>query len=117
MNTQTMTTAAHRTGQEERTSMSNARAFLARVQVDDALAAKLADADGDVPAILALAGSTSFACTARDLADAYEELVRAEAEQPGLAAPSDMSHPIVYMTLAAPSGCGYPIVYLPSGNA
>lgn len=118
MYAQTATTGSGRMGHETKMmTMSNARAFLARVQVDDVLAAKLADADGDMPAILALAEGASLGCSARELATAYEELLRDGSAEPGLGAPSDMSHPAVYMTLGAPSDFGYPIVYLSRSSA
>lgn len=146
MNAQTTTTGAPRMGHQAK-AMSNARAFLAKVQEDDVLAAKMADADGYMPAILALAAGASLPCTARDLLNAYEDLQRAEAAGPGPGAPADISHPMVYiplvasadishpcvyiplvasadtsparehMTLESPSGFGYPVVYLPRGSA
>ncbi|WP_437659533.1 Nif11-like leader peptide family RiPP precursor [Sorangium sp. So ce1182] len=102
---------------------SDARAFLAQVEVDERLAEKMAEADGDMARILAIAAEAGCACTAQELARAYEEHVRAE---PGdsaydfgypviylsLRAPSDLSHAAVYLSLRAPSDLSHAAVYL-----
>ncbi|WP_437574932.1 Nif11-like leader peptide family RiPP precursor [Sorangium sp. So ce887] len=102
---------------------SDARAFLARVEVDERLAEKMAEADGDMTRIVAIAAEAGCACTAQELTRAYEEHVRAE---PGasaydsgvpvvylsLRAPSDLSHAAVYLSLRAPSDLSHAAVYL-----
>ncbi|WP_437965403.1 Nif11-like leader peptide family RiPP precursor [Sorangium sp. So ce260] len=99
---------------------SDARAFLAQVEADERLAEKVADADGDMTRILAIAAEAGCACTAQELARAYEEHVRAEAGASAydfgypvvylsLRAPSDLSHPAVYLSLRAPSDAGAPL--------
>ncbi|WP_437631380.1 Nif11-like leader peptide family RiPP precursor [Sorangium sp. So ce854] len=102
---------------------SDARAFLAQAEADERLAEKMAEADGDMTRILAIAAEAGFSCTAQELVRAYEEHVRAE---PGasaydfgypvvylsLRAPSDLSHAAVYLSLRAPSDLSHAAVYL-----
>ena len=103
--------------------MSQARVFLAQVEVDEVLAAKMAEADGDMARILAIAAEAGCSCTERDLLHAYEQHLRsgpdaalgglgAATPAPALRAPSDLSHPAVYLSLRAPSDFGYPEIYL-----
>ncbi|MGK4002472.1 Nif11-like leader peptide family RiPP precursor [Sorangium sp. So ce1036] len=102
--------------------LRDARAFLAQVEVDRDLAEKMAQADGDMTRILAIAAEAGHACTARELTAAYEELVRSAPEasacdlgDPGihpLRAPSDLGHAAVYLSLRAPSDLGHAAVYL-----
>lgn len=125
MNAQIATTGVSRMDHKTRTgkaAMSNARAFLAKVQLDDDLAEKMAEADGDMTRIVALAEGAGHACSARDLLAAYEDLLAEPdasvqgaadpAASEGLRTPSGFGYPIVYLTLASPSDYGYPIVYL-----
>ncbi|WP_434042478.1 MULTISPECIES: Nif11-like leader peptide family RiPP precursor [Sorangium] len=97
---------------------SDARAFLAQVEVDERLAEKMAEADGDMTRILAIAAEAGCSCTAQDLARAYEEHVRAAPDGSAydfgypfvylrLGAPSDLSHAAVYLSLRAPSDAAY----------
>ncbi|WP_437731526.1 Nif11-like leader peptide family natural product precursor [Sorangium sp. So ce1335] len=87
---------------------SDARAFLARAEADEQLAEKMAEADGDMTRILAIAAEAGYSCTAQELVRAYEEHVRAE---PGGSA-YDFGHPIVYLSLRAPSDLSHAAVYL-----
>ncbi|WP_437776457.1 Nif11-like leader peptide family natural product precursor [Sorangium sp. So ce1097] len=102
---------------------SDARAFLAQAEADERLAEKMAEADGDMTRIVAIAAEAGYSCTAQELVRAYEEHVRAE---PGasaydfgypvvylsLRAPSDLSHAAVYLSLRAPSDLSHAAVYL-----
>ncbi|WP_437672357.1 Nif11-like leader peptide family RiPP precursor [Sorangium sp. So ce131] len=105
------------------TTRRDARAFLAQVEVDEVLAAKMAEADGDMGRILAIASEAGCSCTERDLLRAYEQHLRsgpdaglrdlgAAASAPKLGAPSDLSHAAVYLSLRAPADFGWPFVYL-----
>ncbi|WP_437935383.1 Nif11-like leader peptide family RiPP precursor [Sorangium sp. So ce341] len=87
---------------------SDARAFLAQVEADERLAEKMAEADGDMARILAIAAEAGCSCTEQELARAYEEHVRAE---PGASA-YDFGYPIVYLSLRAPSDLSHAAVYL-----
>ncbi|KYG10796.1 hypothetical protein BE21_09835 [Sorangium cellulosum] len=87
---------------------SDARAFLAQVEADERLAEKMAEADGDMARILAIAAEAGCSCTEQELARAYEEHVRAE---PGASA-YDFGVPVVYLSLRAPSDLSHAAVYL-----
>ncbi|WP_437973878.1 Nif11-like leader peptide family RiPP precursor [Sorangium sp. So ce295] len=87
---------------------SDARAFLARVEADERLAEKMAEADGDMTRILTIAAEAGCPCTVQELARAYEEHVRA---QPGASA-YDFGYPVVYLSLRAPSDLSHAAVYL-----
>lgn len=118
MNAQAQTTGPGRMEHDKYTALQHARAFLRMAETDEDVARRLAEADGDMPRILAIANELSHPCTARDLAAAYDDMMRSEAaaqkEQNGAAigAPSDPSHPIVYLTVGAPSDLTHACVYL-----
>jgi predicted ribosomally synthesized peptide with nif11-like leader len=105
-NDHTTMSSTPRAGQDARRGQvpgQDARAFLARAELDEELAETMAEADGDMTRILAIAAEAGYTCTAQELVNAYDELVRSGPN----AAIYDFGHPMVYLNLRAPSDLGH----------
>lgn len=111
MNAYSDTAIVSRTNHDKdavKASRGAARAFLAAAEADESLTMKLAEADGEMTRILAIAAEAGYVCTARELLAAYEDFARAAAN----ASIQDFGYPVIYMGLSAPSDLSHAMVYL-----
>lgn len=88
--------------------LTEAHGFLDAANTDPQLAAMMGEADGDLPALVAIAAKAGYNCTEEELVAAYDQWVRAVSA----GSPSDLAHAAVYLERTAPSDLAHAAVYL-----